>query len=61
MVSVTATGRTAYHNGSFSVFSYGHDFWSSESDYLKIYSLSNGWVLSLKFLFLKRTKMSESL
>ena len=32
MVSVTATGRTAYHNGSFSVFSYGHDFWSSESE-----------------------------
>ena len=32
MVSVTATGTTADRNGPFSVFSYGHDFLSSECE-----------------------------
>ena len=32
MVSITATGTTADRNGPFRVFSYGHDFLSSESE-----------------------------
>ena len=32
MVSISGTGTTADRNGPFSVFSYGHDFLSSECE-----------------------------